>query len=56
VPLFVGQGSMINILKIYSYLDIGSCYILDISNKGTGKPNANDLGIDFVMLWGYTEL
>jgi len=55
VPLLAGEQSMKNILKLYSYLDIGSCYIIDISGKGTGKPDLYNLGIDFVMLWGYTE-
>ena len=55
IPLLAGEQSMKNILRLYSYLDIGSCYIIDISGKGTGKPDLYNLGIDFVMLWGYTE-
>lgn len=56
IPLVAGEDSMFNLLKLYQYLDIGSCYIIDVSNKGTGKPDLYNLGIDFVMVWGYTEV
>lgn len=55
IPLLSGKLPTYNLLKLYSYLDIGSCYIVDISGKGTGKPDNTNLGIDYVMLWGYTE-
>lgn len=55
IPLFVGEDSMFNLLRLYQYLNIGSCYIVDISGKGTGKPALNNLGVDFLMVWGYTE-
>jgi hypothetical protein len=55
IPLFVGEDSMFNLLRLYQYLNIGSCYMVDISGKGTGKPSVNNLGIDFLMVWGYTE-
>ena len=55
IPLFAGISPTMNLLKQYSYLDIGSCYIINISGKGLEVPDDTNLGIDFIMLWGYTE-
>ena len=54
IPLLAGVAPTINLLRKYSYLNIGSCYIINISNIKETQPDDTNLGTDFVMLWGYT--
>lgn len=52
IPLITGCWPAANILSQYQYLNIGSAYVLNISNNTTNDyPNATSLGIDFVLLW-----
>ncbi|OOM74003.1 hypothetical protein CLPUN_42410 [Clostridium puniceum] len=44
-----------NLLEQYSYLNIGSAYILKVDATLAGdKPNEYNLGTDFLLLWGDT--
>ena len=54
VPLLTGVWPAANILGQYQYLGIGSCYLLNITSGGTGSdyPNGQNLGTDFILLWG----
>lgn len=54
VPLITGTYPAANILGQYEYLQIGSAYMLNISNGTTANdfPNDSDLGSDFILLWG----
>lgn len=53
IPLLTGFFPAANILGQYVYLQIGSAYVLDMSNSvPIDYPNASDLGSDFVLLWG----
>ncbi len=55
IPLIAGVQPTINILQPYSYLKIGSCYIINISGIASDYPTDDNLGIDYIMLWGDTE-
>ena len=41
-----------NLLNQFSYLDIGSAAVLNASGIAADRPNAFDLGTDFLLLWG----
>jgi hypothetical protein len=56
IPLIAGVQPAINILQPYSYLKIGSCYIVNISGINSDYPTSENLGIDYIMLWGDTEI
>lgn len=55
LPLLTGWYPAANVLAQFGYLKIGSLFIL---NEGTSSfedyPLRNDLGSNFVMLWGDT--
>jgi hypothetical protein len=55
IPLYAGRYPTHNLLGQHQYLNIGSCYILNISNLPEEKPNLTNLGIDYILVWGYTE-
>jgi len=55
IPLIAGVQPTINILQPYSYLKIGSCYIVNISGIASDYPTDDNLGTDYIMLWGDTE-
>lgn len=51
VPLI---GSL-NILEQYSYLNIGSAYVVKVDpNIADDRPNEYNLGKDFILVWGDT--
>lgn len=54
IPLLTGTYPSANLLGQYQYKQIGSSYLLNVSNGGTNLdyPNGQDLGTDFVLLWG----
>jgi len=55
VPLITGNEPICNILKQYSYLKIGSCFILNVSgNSSPNYPNKQTLGTSFLAVWGDT--
>jgi len=45
-------NAMQNLLNQFSYLDIGSAALLNASGIAADRPNAFDLGTDFLLLWG----
>lgn len=46
----------LNLLEQYSYLKIGSAYIVKVDNSLTDDaPNEYNLGTDFVLVWGDTK-
>jgi hypothetical protein len=51
LPLFTGQ----NLLQQYRYLNIGSAYLVQNGKTYTENPSENNLGSDFVLLWGDTN-
>jgi hypothetical protein len=53
IPLLTGYYPAANILGQYQYLEIGSAYVLDISNDDVRDyPSVNDINTSFVLLWG----
>lgn len=50
IPLVTG----INILGQYSYLGIGSAYLVKIGDSLLDYPNSVSLGNEFSLLWGDT--
>lgn len=40
-----------NLMEPYSYLDIGSIYVLPLSNNAPDYPGPTDWGTNFVLLW-----
>jgi len=52
LPLVCG----LNLLEQYSYLNIGSAYIVKLNpNLMEDNPNEFNLGKDFVLVWGDTK-
>ncbi|WP_027633389.1 phage baseplate plug family protein [Clostridium hydrogeniformans] len=52
IPLI---GSL-NILEQYSYLKIGSAYIVKLNpNIDSDRPNEHNLGKEFILVWGDTQ-
>lgn len=46
----------VNLLEQYSYLEIGSAYIVKIDKSISDDiPNEYNLGTDFILLWGDTK-
>ena len=56
LPLLKGTLPSINLLQMYSYLRIGSCYLINISGSKDDYPTVSNLGKDFLLLWGDTEV
>ena len=54
IPLLTSNGYGANILEQYSYKKIGSAYIIKTSNIRDDSPTMNNLGTDFVLMWGDT--
>ena len=54
IPLITGWYPAANILCQYGYLKIGSAYIINKGNSASDYPGVNDLGSNFVLLWGDT--
>lgn len=61
IPLLTGSWPAANLLKQYQYLQIGSAYLLNVSNTSLANeleltavdyPNGGDLGTSFILLWG----
>lgn len=52
VPLLTGGYPAANVLGQYQYLRIGSAYVLNVAQSTVDYPDSNNLGTDFVLLWG----
>lgn len=51
VPLLTGVWPSSNILAPWDYMQIGACYIVNVSGSVTDIPNANNLGSGFIIVW-----
>lgn len=56
IPLLTGNYPAGNILHQYSYLGIGSAYIVPATNSGWNDANFDNLGTDFLLVWNDTEV
>jgi hypothetical protein len=54
IPLVTGWYPAANLLAQAGYLAIGSAYILNQGDGDSDYPGIDDLGTDFVLLWGDT--
>ena len=54
VPLLTGNAPACNILKQFSYLGIGSAYIINASGTAQDVPDNKSLGTDFLLIWSDT--
>jgi hypothetical protein len=52
LPLLCSFGRMANILAPYACLGIGSLYVAPINFTPESRPTENNLGSDYVLLWG----
>lgn len=51
IPLITGTWPAANILSQYQYLNIGSCYVINLGNNPNDYPDDTSLGGDFVLVW-----
>ncbi len=51
IPLLTGSWPAANMLAQYGYLDIGSCYLVNLGQIPDDYPNENELGSAFLLLW-----
>jgi len=55
LPLVTGDYPAGNLLGQYGYLNIGSIYLINESNVDTDRPGVDDLGSDWILVWGDTQ-
>lgn len=53
-PILTGEFPAGNILEQFSYLGIGSAFIINTSNASLDSPDNKSLGNDFKMVWSDT--
>jgi hypothetical protein len=51
VPMITGSWPAANLLAQFGYLNIGSCYIINLGQVSDDYPGGNELGNDFSLLW-----
>ncbi len=55
VPLLSApDGESLNLLEQYRHLGIGSAYLVNVSNIADEQPTDENLGTDFILVWGDT--
>ena len=54
IPLITGSWPAANLLCQQGYLNIGSCYVINLGQVPEDYPNANELGNGFLLLWDNT--
>jgi hypothetical protein len=55
IPLMSGDYPMGNILASYSYMNLGSLYVVNFAKVPTDRPDHTNLGTDFLLIWGDDE-
>ena len=53
-PIYLIDTPYNNIIASYTYKEIGSLYVINISGKNLDKPNYDNISDDFVLVWGDT--
>ena len=56
IPLVTGLYPAANILNQYSYMQIGSAYLVKVGITDNDYPDDTDLGTDFVLIWSDTPV
>lgn len=55
LPLLASEYPAANVLEQYSYLQIGSMYVIKINDSiKKENPDITNLGTDFILVWGDT--
>lgn len=57
MPVFSIDAPYNNIILRYEYKEVGSLYLVNVGNSSgdiKDRPNINNLGTDWVMVWGDT--
>lgn len=54
IPLVPGNYPAGNILRAYSYLKIGSAYLVNLSDNKEPWPSSTTLGSEWILVWGDT--
>jgi hypothetical protein len=54
IPLVTGEDPACNLLKQYSYLEIGSAFLINLSGTPGGNPDNTNLGSSYNLIWGDT--
>ena len=55
IPLIAGQYPAANLLEQYTFLRIGSAVLVKINpDNSADMPNGENLGADFLLIWGDT--
>lgn len=55
LPLLASEYPAANVLEQYSYLQIGSMYVIKINDSiKKENPDVTNLGTDFILVWGDT--
>lgn len=54
IPLIPGDPPAANILEQYSYLGIGSAYVVNTGSTTAESPSESNLGTDWILIWGDT--
>lgn len=53
VPLIASEPPAANVLEQYSYMDIGSAYVIKINESiKQENPDVTNMGTDFLLIWG----
>ena len=52
LPLLVYKGSEWNIIHQLDYMKIGICIMLPEVADKVGHPTENNIGTDYIMIWG----
>ena len=52
LPLVTGLFPAANLLGQYAYLGIGAATLVNAGNVAMDYPGSNNLGTDFVLIWG----
>lgn len=55
-PVYTIDWPYNNILSAYTYKDIGSLYVVNLSGTTESRPNSMQLGNDFLLIWGDTPV
>lgn len=55
LPMLESYGDFSNILIQLGYLEIGSVFIVAIEETDTCRPNEEDLGTKYIVIWGDNE-
>jgi hypothetical protein len=56
VPLVTGEFPAADLLGQYGYLGIGSAVIVPTSSMASDIPDGTNLGTDYVLVWGDTNV